>query len=235
MCHRWRNEPYPVFLNLDEKSCVVFGGGKVAERKITSLLKAGARVSCFSEVLTPFLQSLVQQGKIRFRSTHFNPGQSIRPFLRKVSLVIAATSSGPLNAAVSRECKKRNILVNVVDVPRLSNFISPAVFSRGALRVAVSTGGRSPELAKSIRKRLEGFLGREYGDFLDFMSEKRGQILSAISSPAKRKKLFRLMVSSRLLTYFKEKNRKGAERYYARLLEREKIAASRPKRSGRTM
>jgi len=137
--------------------------------------------------------------------------------------VFAATSSSGLNTAIYRECGKRKILVNVADVPRLSNFISPAVFSRGALKVVVSTGGKSPELAKTIRKKMNGFLGPEYGRLLEFMSGRRSRILETVPFPAKRKKLFRELASPGFLACFRKKDSGSARRYYEKLLKKERL------------
>jgi precorrin-2 dehydrogenase/sirohydrochlorin ferrochelatase len=149
---------YPVFLNLKGKKAVVVGGGKVAERKILSLLKAGSDV----KVISPYLTKRLEKEKLRGRIKH-TPRQYRKGDLESVFLVIAATDSGVINERVSKDAP---YLVNVVDTPHLCNFIVPSIVNRGLLTIAVSTSGVSPGLSRSIRKELEKLYGPEFANYL---------------------------------------------------------------------
>lgn len=150
---------YPVFLNLTGKHCVVIGGGEVALRKVTSLLEAGAQVT----VIAPhIIASMPSAATVHQRE--FLPDD-----LNSAWLAFAATDKAEVNALVSEEGERRKIWVNVVDDPQQCSMIIPAVVKRGALRIAISTGGASPTLAKQIRRELEQCYGDEYGELVELL------------------------------------------------------------------
>jgi len=194
---------YPVFLDLKGKSCLVVGGGAVAERKIRSLLAAGAKVICLSTAFTPVISELARKKKITIRKIKIAKPGAFKTPLRNIFLVIAATSSSQVNTAIFKACRSRNVLVNAVDDARHCDFIAPAVVTRGLLSIAVSTGGASPLLAKKIRKRIGKLLGPEYGRFLRFMSRHRQKIYRAVNDPEKRKKVFEKLTGMKFINLFK--------------------------------
>ena len=138
---------YPAFLNLQEKKAVVVGGGKVAERKVLTLLKAGADVTVVSPLLTSRLRKLKEAKRIRHISRTYRFGD-----LKDSFLVIAATDSPAVNTKVAEGAPA---LLNVVDVPFECNFIAPSIVKRGPLVFAISTSGTSPAFAKAVRKEIE--------------------------------------------------------------------------------
>lgn len=142
---------YPLFLDLTGQPVVVIGGGKVATRKIRSLLLAGAKVM----VISPQADRLPKN--VRWIRRSYRRGD-----LAGARLVIAATNDLPVNEAVCREAKRRRQLVNCVAPPAAGNFIVPALARRGAIAIAISTGGVSPALAKRLRQKLEQFLRDRY-------------------------------------------------------------------------
>ena len=101
-------------------------------------------------------------GAITWEARAFNSAD-----LDGVFLVIAATNSRDVNAAIFREAGQRNILCNVVDDPEYCDFYYPAVVRRGELQLAISTNGHSPALAQRIRRELEIQFGPEYGEWLE--------------------------------------------------------------------
>ena len=174
---------YPLFADLNDKICCVVGGGTVAERKVRVLLKCRARVIVYSPRLTAGLEKLSKAGKIVCRKSV--PGKE---FLRGVFLVVAATNNRSINSLVSCACRKKNILVNVVDVPGESNFIVPSFVENKGLVIAVSTSGQAPCLAKKIRKDLaKDFLPR-YSGLLKELSSVRNR-LKASNCPFSRRKV----------------------------------------------
>src|SRR5438309_3912195 len=106
-----------------------------------------------------------------------------RPFrrvdVRDAALVIAATGVPDVDTAVAAEGRRRRALVNVVDRPAQCDFIAPSVLRRGDLQIAVSTGGRSPALAREIRRRLEGLFDPESGDLVARVGEERRRARAA--------------------------------------------------------
>lgn len=155
---------YPVFLDLNGKRGVVVGGGNVAARKAAGLHRAGGVVVAVAPEVTPELSQLADEVVLR----PYRAGD-----LEGAAIAFAATSERVVNAAVAREAKELGILVNVADEPGEGDFIVPSVLRRGAMQVAVSTGGASPALARAIRQELEGIFGPEWADLIQELDAAR--------------------------------------------------------------
>ena len=164
---------YPIFLDVEGKPCLVVGGGEVAERKVVSLLEHGAKVRVVSPRLVDGLLKLQQSGEVTVESREYRKGD-----VDGSVLAIAATDDNELNAQVAREAVRANIAVNVVDDPEKSTFIVPSLFKRGDISIAISTGGKSPALAKRIRIALERLLPEELGELADMLSVVRKELKS---------------------------------------------------------
>lgn len=171
---------YPAFINLDRKECVVVGGGRIAERKTCSLLIAGARVRVISPEITAALERKLAGGLITHVKRRYRRGDLAGSFL-----VVAATSDEIVNRKVSEDAP---CLINVVDVPGLSNFILPSVMRRGPLTIAVSTSGASPAMAASIRKELETLYDRDFASFTVFLKGLRKKALRKLPDKMAREK-----------------------------------------------
>ncbi len=160
---------YPVFLDLRNRHCIVIGGGKVAERKIRSLIEAEATVTVISPDITEEIEGLCRSGRIRHISRSYQKGD-----LKDAFLVIAATSDKDVNREIFEEASGKPL--NVVDMPDLCTFIVPSVIRRGNLTVAISTSGVSPALSRSLRLDLQDCIPEEIGEFLDFLGALRRRI-----------------------------------------------------------
>ncbi|NPU84808.1 MAG: bifunctional precorrin-2 dehydrogenase/sirohydrochlorin ferrochelatase [Syntrophaceae bacterium] len=185
---------YPVNLDIAGRRCVVVGGGQVAERKVERLVECGARVAVLSRRLTDRLAEMARAGTVEHIDSEYEPEK-----LGEAMLVIGATDREDVNDAVSRECRRRGILVNIVDDPERCDFILPSILQRGDLMVAVSTGGRSPALAKRIREDLEECFGPEYAVLLEIMAELRRKVTARGRSADENKVLFESVVHSEVL------------------------------------
>ena len=203
---------YPVYLDLRERPCVVAGGGRVAERKVLSLLEAGAGVTVVSPSLTPKLEDLSSSGKITHHSRSFQESDVTGAFI-----VVAATGSVQLNAEIGSSCKKKHILVNVAAPPDESTFIVPSVVDRGALLIAISTSGESPALAKRIREKLEKEFGPEYDLFLHKMSILRSRLMAHVGDEAERNRILNAVADSDVLELLREGKTHEADLEIARL------------------
>ena len=162
---------YPIFLNISGKRCVVVGGGQVALRKVRTLLEYGASVEVVSPELCSELSQLADSGEIRVRPRSYQAGD-----LQDAVIAIAATNDRQINLEVVKEARKRGVLVNVVDDAESSDFIAPSYLRRGDITIAVSTGGRSPALARKIRTRLEKDFGDEYASLALLLNEVRTEV-----------------------------------------------------------
>ena len=173
---------YPINLvRLEERRCVVVGGGDVARRKIESLLDGGARqVVVISPCLGDGLAQLRRRGRIQHLARDYRPGD-----LKGAFLVIATTNDPEVNEAVSQEAEAEGILVNVADHPDHCNFIVPSTLRRGDLIIGVSTGGQSPALAANVRRELEQAFGPEYAAFLELAGNLRGRVARELPKGAR--------------------------------------------------
>lgn len=191
---------YPIFLDLRVHSCLVIGGGTVAERKVESLLRARGQVAVISPTCTAQLRSWAKTGAITLYERPYRPGD-----LQGFSLVFAATNDEALHARIAVEAKEAGVLLNVVDRPALCSFIVPAVVSRGDLTLAISTGGASPALAKKIRQTLEENFGSEYAVALQLLARVRERVVQNGLSANERQRLFTALADSPLLDYLRER------------------------------
>jgi precorrin-2 dehydrogenase/sirohydrochlorin ferrochelatase len=188
---------YPIFLDLRGRRCVVVGGGRVGERKVQALLRAGASVHVISPTVTPRLALLAARKKIHLTPRAYRPADlegPARPRIRSprgVLLVFAATNSTETQKAVRKHAEEIGALVNAADDARESDFIVPASFAQGDLLVAISTSGASPALARRLRRQLQLTLGHEYRSYLQFLREARKQVIKTVSDEAQRAKIFR--------------------------------------------
>jgi len=165
--------PYPVFINMRDRSCIVVGGGKVALRKISDLLETGAKVTVVAETPDPIIEDLAQKGNIKLFKRLFKPEDIENAFL-----VFTATDDDSVNAEIAGIAKKYGALVNVVDNPQYCDFFSGAVVKRGPLRIAISTSGCSPGIAAEIRRELNELYSESFASFLQTVGEMRQYVLS---------------------------------------------------------
>ena len=147
---------YPIFLDVRGHIVMVVGGGKVSERKVRKLLRAGAHVRVISPELTPGLARLAAAGRIRVSRRRYRKGELGRGRANRRSpvLVFAATNDPAAQRAVRKDAAGAAALVNLSDSAQGSNFIVPASFTRGDLHIAISTSGTDPGLARFLRQRL---------------------------------------------------------------------------------
>ncbi len=184
---------FPIFLDLKGKTCLVVGGGRVAERKVRNLMKAGARVKVISPRITRGLRDLEDRGKINHRARPFRVGD-----LKSAHLAIAATDDRQVNEKIFLKASASRIPVNVVDDPRHCSFIVPSIISRGEILLAISTGGQSPALARALREKLQKEIGPEYAVMLKMLGAIRKKILPLGWGPKRNQKVFRLLLKEDL-------------------------------------
>jgi precorrin-2 dehydrogenase len=159
---------YPITVDLTGRPCLVVGGGAIAERKVAGLVEAGARVTVVSPSLTPALLRLATEAPLAWRPREYAPGDAAG-FI----LVMVATDDRVVNATVAAECRERGIFVNCADDPARCDFILPSVLRRGAVTVAVSTGGQSPTLARLLREDLDALLPRDVAPLTEVVADVR--------------------------------------------------------------
>lgn len=188
---------YPAFINLKNKKVVVVGGGRVAERKTRSLLKAEAAVSVISPVITTGLAKLKGKGAIKHIKKNYKKGD-----LKGAFVVIAGTSSEDINKKIAEDAES---LVNVINVPSGGNFIVPSLIKRGPLTIAISTEGSSPAVSKAVRREIENLYGGEFARYLRFVELIRKKAIKKILNSRKREQFLKYLASEKVINTLREK------------------------------
>jgi precorrin-2 dehydrogenase/sirohydrochlorin ferrochelatase len=191
---------YPIHLDIQNRCCLVVGGGSVATRKVTTLLDCGAKVTVVSPAATKRLHEWAKSGLITLKERRYQSQD-----LTGMFLVIGATDDEALNRRISSDAECLNILCNIADRPEVCNFILPSIVQRDDLIITISTSGKSPALAKKLRKTLADQFGKEYGDFLRLMGAIRTKLLSVSHEPEAHKHLFEQLISSNLIVMIRDK------------------------------
>src|SRR6202795_1012666 len=168
---------FPIFVKLQGRPVVVVGGGNIAAGKIPGLFQAHARVRTIAPQINSQISAWGNAGEIEGSAKEFAPGD-----LQDATLVIAATSLQPVNAAVFQAAEAAGIFCNAVDDIANCHFYYGSIVQRGDLQIAISTNGKSPALAQRLRKELEQLYPAEYAAWLDSLGDAREK-LRATSDP----------------------------------------------------
>ncbi|MCH8949090.1 MAG: bifunctional precorrin-2 dehydrogenase/sirohydrochlorin ferrochelatase [Chloroflexi bacterium] len=164
---------YPIFLEMEGRPCLVIGGGKEAQRKVTGLMTAGARVTVIAPKLTRDMQAMLAAGEIEYVQREYQDGD-----VEGYEVCMIATDDGAVNSTVAAEGKRRGVWVNATDDTKNCDFILPAVIRRGSITLAASTGGTSPALARRLREELEAYLTEEMPALADLLGDVRSDLRS---------------------------------------------------------
>ena len=179
---------YPLNFDVEEKSCVVVGGGEVALRKIQGLLAAGAVVKVIAPEVSAGVEELFRRGEISLTRENFSA-----ELLGDEVILIAATNNPEVNRQVSEVARSKKILVNVVDGG--GNFNVPSTIRHGELLLTISTGANSPAFAKFVREMLELELGENFGAGLKIISAWRLKVKKLLPNPQARKIFWRKILT----------------------------------------
>lgn len=204
----------PLYLDLRDRDCLVVGGGGVALRKIELLLKAGARVTVVAPACGAEVQKFVDAGRLDLLLRPYESGDETGR-----TLVVAATGDAGVNQQVYEACRTSGILVNTVDAPSLSTAIFPSIVDRSPVLVAVSTGGRSPTMARVVRGWLEVRLPNGLGRLAEFAAAKRALVKQKIQSVAGRRVFWQRVIDGVTGELVLSGDQQGAERQFARELQ----------------
>ncbi len=172
----------PISLRLRDRPVVLVGAGQVATRKARLLLRAGARLTVVAPDITAELESLLAvHGGI------WQPSRYRETDLHGQMLVVAATPDRAVNEQVYREATARGLPVNVVDAPEFCSFIFPSIVDRSPLTVAISSSGRSPVLARFLRRKIEALLPSGYGRLAEFAGRMRETVKARLTEDTPRR------------------------------------------------
>ena len=164
-------EYYPVFFDLEGRSALVIGGGRLALEKVEGLLAAGARVSVVASCVNEELAVLRDAGRIEHLARDYQQGD-----MHGRALVMAAEGDASANASLHADARAIGVPLNAADDPTNCDFILPAVVRRAPLTVAISTGGGSPAMARRVREELSDYLDAETSSLADLVAEVRAEL-----------------------------------------------------------
>jgi precorrin-2 dehydrogenase/sirohydrochlorin ferrochelatase len=213
---------YPLLVNIENRTCLVVGGGPVGERKVRGLLRRGARVRLVARDLTEDLKGRAEEGRLQWIAREYVAAQ-----IEGAALVFAATSDEALNRRIAEDAAARSVWCNAATEPERGSFIVPAVLERGALTVAVATDGLSPAAARRLRDELETRVAREWSAYLDFLGGLRTAVQALGLDSSENQRIFREAVKLPLVEWLHEGRREDAVEAVSKvcqgLLERERI------------
>jgi siroheme synthase-like protein len=161
---------YPVSLDLQDRQCLVVGGGPVAARKTAGLVRSGAEVTVVAPRIDPAIESL----EVHIERRPYRPGEA-----GAYQLVLTTTGVPAVDRAVAADAEAAGRWVNSADDAEHCSFLLPAVHRQGSVTVAVSTGGASPALARWLRTRIAGILGGELGQLARLLEDARRRLRAA--------------------------------------------------------
>jgi uroporphyrin-III C-methyltransferase/precorrin-2 dehydrogenase/sirohydrochlorin ferrochelatase len=210
-------EYLPLFVDLKDRNCLVVGGGEVAARKAGLLLKANASVTIVAPEISAATQRLLDENKLIYLNTVFDQTQLVGTFL-----VVAATDNEVVNRRVYDHAKENNVLVNVADNTELCDFILPSILDRSPMIVAVSSGGKSPILARQLRARLETLIPPSYGNLATLVGRYRDSVKDKLPTLALRRRFWSNILQGRVADHVLAGRDEQAEQALNALLEQSK-------------
>ncbi len=173
---------FPIFCQLNNKPCLLVGGGEVAERKARLLMEAGAVISVVAPTFTPQFMQWQNEQRLQCFMAEFSVAD-----LADKWLVIAATDNEQVNQHVYQQATEQRIFCNVVDSPQQASFIMPSVIDRSPIMVAISSGGKAPVLARILREKMEQWLPNSLGALAQLAGKLREQVKQRFATMSARR------------------------------------------------
>ena len=214
---------YPIFIDVENRDVLIIGGGAVCARKAETMMRYGARVTIVAPEVTDEISGWANDGRIKLTRKEYDEAD-----LEGASIVIASTDDACINGRIARDCRRRKIPVNVVDVTHLCEFIVPAIVQQGSIQLAVSTGGKSPALARTLKENLQKFVGPEYAELNDLLGTLRPAAKKVLPTDADRKRFFDGILARGVLDMLRDGRRREAYDTIARACEEAGVALSEP-------
>jgi precorrin-2 dehydrogenase/sirohydrochlorin ferrochelatase len=202
---------YPIYLDIENRDVVIIGGGNVCARKAETMMKYGARVTVVSPEFTDEIEQWAREGCLGLKRKMYDPGD-----VEGANIVIASTDDQGVNEQIAADCRARRIPVNVVDVTPLCEFIVPAIIEKGSIQIAVSTGGKSPAVARTLKEDLHRLIGPEYAEANDVLGTLRDGAKSVLPTDVDRKRFFDGIIAAGLLDLLRDGKRREAYETIAR-------------------
>lgn len=174
---------FPLFIDLQDKPCLIIGGGRIALRKIQVLQDFGASLYLTAPQILPEILAIAG---IVFQEREYSSQD-----LDGKTLVVAATDDAALNRRIAADCRLRGIPVNAVDQPADCDFIFPAYLKEGEVVAAFSSGGQSPVTVQYLKDKTRPVLTPLIGRLSAFLGNLRPQIRRCTETEDERRRIYR--------------------------------------------
>jgi len=196
---------YPIFLDIENRPVVIIGGGNVCARKAETMMNYGARVTIVSPAFTDEIEQWARDGVLQIQRKKYEEND-----LDGANIVIASTDDQSVNEQIAADCRRRRIPVNVVDVTPLCEFIVPAIVDKGSVHIAISTEGKSPALARTLKEELQRLVGPEYTEVNEVLGTLRDSAKRVLPTDVDRKRFFDGIIAQGVLGMLREGRRREA-------------------------
>jgi precorrin-2 dehydrogenase/sirohydrochlorin ferrochelatase len=210
-----------VDLNFNGKYVVVVGGGSESYRKTQSFVEAGSKILVVSKTFSPGIKKLHAMGKLELSQAEVKDAEDFVKSLKpKPDLLVAVTNDHRLNAQLIKHAKSAGCMVYSVDDPSASDFILPALAKVGEVRIAISTTGKSPAMARVLRQRIEKIITEEDLLQIKLQNRLRANLKKRISDQKVRRQiLYKTLKNDEVKRLLKEGKFDGALEMAMKILE----------------
>ena len=169
-----KNNLYPIFLKVTSLNILIVGGGNVALEKLTFLFRSSPNAQV--EIVAPiFKKETIELSQKHNVKIYHQPYE--KWLLKNKHIVIVTTDKPLINQRVYKDCKYRSILVNLADEPDFCDFYMGSIVNKGSVKIAISTNGNSPTMAKRLREFFESVIP----DSIDILAQNLKKLRSSIS------------------------------------------------------
>ncbi len=190
---------YPIYLDIEGRNVIIIGGGNVCARKAETMMNYGAKVTVVSPEFTDEIEVWAREGCLQIRRKTYEPAD-----LDGANIVIASTDHQSVNEQIAADCRARRIPVNVVDVTHLCEFIVPAIIEKNGIQIAISTGGKSPALARTLKEDLQRTIGPEYSEVNELLGSLRTSAKAVLPTDIDRKRFFDAIIAKGVLDMLRD-------------------------------
>jgi siroheme synthase-like protein len=212
---------YPIYLDVEGRNVVIIGGGEVCARKAETMMRYGAQVTIVSPAFTDEIERWAAEGRLALSRKRYETAD-----IEDAHIVIASTDDTAVNEQIAADARARRIPVNVVDVTPLCEFIVPAIIEKDGIQIAISTGGKSPALARTLKEDLNRSIGPEYSEVNNLLGSLRESAKATLPTDTDRKRFFDGIIASGVLDLLRDGNRRQAYQIVADACDRAGVAHS---------
>lgn len=209
-------------LKINGKTIIVVGGGEEAYRKTQSVIDSGATIWVVSKDFSSGIKKLAEEKKLALVKTEIQSAKAFVESLNpKPDMLLAVTDNSRLNSELVAAARALGCMVYSVDNPALSDFILLAVAHIGDVKIAVSTSGKSPAMAKLLRERIEELITPEDLLEIELHAYVRGILKEKVSDPKRRSEfLYAILNDAKIKQALKQGNLHQAQELAMKILEK---------------